>query len=129
MEAITKKAGAGNSLQTNLFEKEWSQSVRVLQTLLQLPEEETERHITEVTEAPILDRENSTVSTRLCVCAFPYILFVPVVDLMDVAKHNFVFSLHIIRDTLLLHSAHVALVMETHEGFTTGSRQSSQNSF
>lgn len=65
----------------------------------------------------------------VCVCAFPYILFVPVVDLMDVAKHNFVFSLHIIRDTLLLHSAHVALVMETHEGFTTGSRQSSQNSF
>ena len=40
-------------------------------------------------------------------------LFVPVVDLMDVAEHDFVFSLHVIGDSLLLHPAHVALKMET----------------
>lgn len=42
-----------------------------------------------------------------------HILFVPVVDLMDVAKHNFVFALHVIWDTFLLHSAHVALMADT----------------
>lgn len=42
-QMYTSKTEVGNSLLTNLFEKEWSQSVRVLQTFLQLPEEETER--------------------------------------------------------------------------------------
>ena len=31
------------ALNSNLFEKEWPQSVRVFQTLLQLPEKEPER--------------------------------------------------------------------------------------
>lgn len=41
-----------------------------------------------------------------------HLLFVPLIDLMDITKHNFVFPLHIIRDTLLLHPAHVALKTE-----------------
>lgn len=49
------------------------------------------------------------------------VLLVPVVDLVDVAKHDFVFSLHVIRDALLLHPAHVALIMKTHRHkFTPG---------
>lgn len=37
----------------------------------------------------------------------------PVIDLVDVAEDDFVFPLHIIRDTLLLHPAHVALDGDT----------------
>lgn len=72
-------------------------------------------------------RERSQLSTSeseqvkqsivlLCACL---ILLVPVVDLVDVAKHDFVFSLHIIRDTLLLHLTHVTLIMETHKHINT----------
>lgn len=37
------------------------------------------------------------------------ILFVPVVNLMDVSEDDLVFSPHVIRDSFLLHPAHVAL--------------------
>lgn len=37
------------------------------------------------------------------------LLFMPNIDVMDVAKDYFVFPLHVIRDALLLHHAHVAL--------------------
>lgn len=43
IEACTNEAEVENSLWTNLFEKEWPQSVRVLQTFLQLPKKETKR--------------------------------------------------------------------------------------
>lgn len=39
-------------------------------------------------------------------------LSVPVVDLVDVAKHNLVFSFHVVRDALLLDPLHVALRRE-----------------
>lgn len=52
----------------------------------------------------------------MCVC---FVLLVPVIDLVDVAKHNFVFSLHVIRDTLLLHLTHVALIKETDKHINT----------
>lgn len=38
------------------------------------------------------------------------ILFVPVVDLMDVSEDDLVFSPHVIRNTLFFHPAHVALM-------------------
>lgn len=38
-----------------------------------------------------------------------HLLFVPVVDLMNISEHNLVFALHVIRNPLLLHPAHVAL--------------------
>lgn len=37
------------------------------------------------------------------------VLFVPVIDLMDVSKNNLVFSFHVIWNSFLFHSAHVAL--------------------
>lgn len=39
-------------------------------------------------------------------------LSVPVVDLVDVAKDNLVFSFHVVRDALLLDPLHVALRWE-----------------
>lgn len=41
-----------------------------------------------------------------------HLLFVPVVDLVNVSKHNLVFASHVIRNPLLLHPAHVALWMQ-----------------
>lgn len=38
-----------------------------------------------------------------------HLLFVPVINLMDVSKDYLVFSSHVIRNTLLFHSTHVAL--------------------
>lgn len=66
-----------------------------------------------------LSRENEEFS--ICV---GLVLLVPVVDLVDVAKHDFVFSLHIIRDTLLLHPTH-ALIVETHKHINTNLHQES----
>lgn len=37
------------------------------------------------------------------------LLFVPVVDLMDVSKDDLVFSFHVVWNSFLFHSAHVAL--------------------
>lgn len=37
------------------------------------------------------------------------VLFVPVIDLMDVSKDNLVFSFHVIWNSFLFHPAHVAL--------------------
>ena len=55
-----------------------------------------------------------------------HILFVPVIDLVDVAKHDLVFPFHIIRDTLLFYPAHVALMMETHMLILMNSRESAK---
>lgn len=38
-----------------------------------------------------------------------HLLFVPVIDLMNVSEYNLVFALHVIWNTFLLHPAHVAL--------------------
>lgn len=49
------------------------------------------------------------------------ILFVPVVDLMDVPKDDLIFSPHVVGNALFFHPAHVALTggnrifCETHE--------------
>lgn len=58
------------------------------------------------------EHEHGKSTFSVCMCC---ILFVPVVDLMDVAKHYFVLPFHVIRDALLLHPAHVALQTETHK--------------
>lgn len=44
-----------------------------------------------------------------------YVLSVPVVNLMDVAKHNFVFSFHVIRNTIFFHKCHVALQLNSYD--------------
>lgn len=51
-------------------------------------------------------------------------LLVPVVDLVNVAKHDLVLSLHVIRDAFLLHPSHVALE-DTHEKHVSLVRQPS----
>lgn len=38
-----------------------------------------------------------------------HLLFVPVVDLMNISEHNLVFAPHVIWNPLLFHPAHVAL--------------------
>lgn len=45
----------------------------------------------------------------LCASVLDHLLFMPIVDLMNVSEHDLVFALHVIRNPLLLHPAHVAL--------------------
>ena len=46
----------------------------------------------------------------LCVCD---LLFVPVIDLHDVAEDDLVLALHVLRDSLLPHLAHIPLERPT----------------
>lgn len=52
---------------------------------------------------------------QVTLCAHPrawggfYVLSVPVINLVDVAKHDFVFSFHVIRNAIFFHKCHVAL--------------------
>lgn len=50
-----------------------------------------------------------TEKPLLCASMLDHLLFVPVVDLMNVSEHDLVFALHVIWNPLLVYLAHVAL--------------------
>lgn len=87
-----------------MFDEELREVFVVLQTFLQLSYKEADGQ-----------KRRRSVSSECSECSLhptPLtldLLSVPVVDLVDVPKHDLVFSLHVIGDALLLDSLHEAL--------------------